>query len=387
MPIRIEHLLRVTLLTALTLLSVSAAFGGILQGGTCNVAEQPAATLLFPYFEVDLDDPGGRTTLLSIVNAATATPTLAHVVLWTDWGIPTAAFDLFFGPGEVQPINLRDVFTSGSAPTSGPGAAVFDDCTDVLTPFLSSPDRLQAMHTGQPVAGGCFSAPRAGARARLATGYLTVDVVSRCSLGITLPNQSGYFGSPGVASAENRLWGDFYLVRSNEDFAQGQTAVHLVADTDRFAGPGPTFYAKFVGGSGIDARVPLPGEWRTRHLVGGPFDGGTELVVWRDVPSISSLPLPCGETPAWFPLPSQDIEVFNETGQHANIDTDSVPLATQRVSVSGLGPLFLFGWLHLDLDRSATVPAQAWVMSMISARGRYSVGQAGVRLNDPCNDE
>ena len=88
------------------LLLCSASSTGSLAASTCNLAEQPAATLLYPYFEVDVDDPGGRTTLLSIVNAETTTPTLAHVVLWTDWGIPSASFDLFLAPGDGAPTNL-----------------------------------------------------------------------------------------------------------------------------------------------------------------------------------------------------------------------------------------------------------------------------------------
>jgi hypothetical protein len=358
-----------------------ATFAGPTTGGTCNVAEQPAATLLVPYLEVDLDDAGGLTTLVSIVNAAATTPTLAHVVLWTDWGIPSASFDLFLGPGDVAPINLRDVFATGRAPVSGPGAAVFDDCTDVLVPFLSAPERLQAIHTGQPFEGGCFAAPRQDQS--LATGYLTVDVIARCSAGITLPLQAGYFGTSAVASLENRLWGDFYLVDPDEDFAQGETAVHLVADPD-LVGPGPTFYRKFVGGLGSDARIPLPGEWRTRHLVGGAFDGGTELLVWRDVPSTSSLPVACGSAPSWLPLSSDDVEAWNETGQRTDLDRDAFPLATQRVPVAALDSPFPFGWLDLDLDLGDGEPGQAWVMSILSAEGRFSVGQTGIRLNDPC---
>ena len=43
-----------------------------------TVDDVPAATLLLPYFEVDLDDPNGVTTLMSINNAS-ATAVLAHV--------------------------------------------------------------------------------------------------------------------------------------------------------------------------------------------------------------------------------------------------------------------------------------------------------------------
>src|SRR5687767_3734241 len=59
-----------------------------------TIDQVPAATLLLPYFEVDLDNPTGVTTLLSINNAS-ATAILAHVVLWTDLSVPTLAFDVY----------------------------------------------------------------------------------------------------------------------------------------------------------------------------------------------------------------------------------------------------------------------------------------------------
>src|SRR5262249_36933879 len=48
-----------------------------------TIDEVPAGTLLLPYFEVDLNNPNGLTTLLS-VNNASATAILAHVILWSD---------------------------------------------------------------------------------------------------------------------------------------------------------------------------------------------------------------------------------------------------------------------------------------------------------------
>src|ERR1700732_1688021 len=62
--------------------------------GNCRLGNQPAATLLVPYFEVDLANPKGRTTLVSVNNAAPR-PTLARMVLWTDWGVPPLAFDIY----------------------------------------------------------------------------------------------------------------------------------------------------------------------------------------------------------------------------------------------------------------------------------------------------
>ncbi|HXO22611.1 MAG TPA: hypothetical protein VOA87_22035, partial [Thermoanaerobaculia bacterium] len=48
----------------------------------CTIDDVPAATLLLPYFEVDLANGNGITTLFS-VNNASATAILAHVVVWS----------------------------------------------------------------------------------------------------------------------------------------------------------------------------------------------------------------------------------------------------------------------------------------------------------------
>ena len=52
------------------LLAVSATPAA--WAGSCSLDDRPGATLLLPYFEVDLDDPLGRTTLFSVNNAAAA---------------------------------------------------------------------------------------------------------------------------------------------------------------------------------------------------------------------------------------------------------------------------------------------------------------------------
>src|SRR5688572_2650838 len=97
---------------------------------SCRLADRPAATLLFPYFEVDLD--GSRTTLIAINNVGIArpaplpwqtSPELVRVTLWTDWGVPTMSFNVFLRAFDVQTLNLRDLLQTARAPITGPGAA------------------------------------------------------------------------------------------------------------------------------------------------------------------------------------------------------------------------------------------------------------------------
>src|ERR1043166_7341240 len=98
-----------------SLMSTPVAFAAM--SGDCRAADQPAATLLIPYFEVDLDDPTGITTTFSVNNSAPR-PVLARVTLWTDWGVPTLAFDLYLTGYDAQTLNVRDLLR-GELPTTG----------------------------------------------------------------------------------------------------------------------------------------------------------------------------------------------------------------------------------------------------------------------------
>ena len=133
----------------------------------CTIDEVPAATLLLPYFDVDLGNPNGETTLFSINNAS-ATAVLAHVVVWSDLSVPVLDFNVYLTGYDVQTINLRDILRSGVLPQTAPRARIratpsarraqfsqdinFASCSGLLPPptlpasFIS---HLQASLTGQ----------------------------------------------------------------------------------------------------------------------------------------------------------------------------------------------------------------------------------------------
>ena len=87
---------------------------------SCDIALQPAATLLLPYFEVDFRSPQttARSTIFTIVNTSPL-PQIVHVTLWTDWSFPALDFKIFMPGYEVQGINLYDIFERA---TIAPGA-------------------------------------------------------------------------------------------------------------------------------------------------------------------------------------------------------------------------------------------------------------------------
>src|SRR4051812_31532433 len=73
-----------------------------------TVDDVPAATLLLPYFEVDLRDPQEADTLFSINNAS-ASAVLAHVVVWSDLSVPVLDFNVYLTGYDVQTIRLSDL--------------------------------------------------------------------------------------------------------------------------------------------------------------------------------------------------------------------------------------------------------------------------------------
>jgi hypothetical protein len=134
------------LVLAVTLVVALAAIPGAASAEIGVIDRVPAATLLLPHFEVDVDDPNGITTLLSINNAS-ATAILAHVTLWTDQGIPTLAFDVYLTGFDVQTLNLRDVFNGILPVTADSGADPSDTISpqgplsqDINRPPISPPD-------------------------------------------------------------------------------------------------------------------------------------------------------------------------------------------------------------------------------------------------------
>src|ERR1700692_2170911 len=112
----------------------------------CTIDAVPAATLLLPYFEVDLSNPNGLTTLFSINNAS-ATAVLAHVVIRSDLSVEVLAFNVYLPGYDVQTINLRDIIVNGNLPQT---ASAGQDPTDTISPKGSlSPDINFASCTGQ----------------------------------------------------------------------------------------------------------------------------------------------------------------------------------------------------------------------------------------------
>ena len=402
------------------------ALSGQASAVICTVDDVPGATLLLPYFEVDLSNVNGVTTLFSINNAS-ATAVLAHVVVWSDLSVPVLDFNVYLTGYDVQSINMRDILAGALPQTASAG----QDPTDTISPKGQfSQDINFASCTGQLPTGalpasfvthlqtsltGQFSALLGGCAGlaygdNIARGYVTVDTVNNCTL--RFPGDIGYFaaGGTGDATNQNVLWGDYFYVNGAANRADGETLVHIEASAtnpETSVTGQYTFYGRYVSFTAVDNREPLATNFAVRFLNGGPFSGGTNLIAWRDS-KVRQGAFKCGTTPAWYPLGQEQIVIFDEQ-EHPSVPTTipvspqppqsgiiPFPAETQSTAVGGAAfPVpFRFGWLFLNLNTTVaaagSVPpedpaaAQAWVQAVMVALGRYSVGFDAIKLDSAC---
>jgi len=387
----------------------------------------PAATLLLPYFEVDLDKLDGATTLFSINNAS-ATAVLAHVVLWSDMGVPVFGYNIYLTGYDMQTINVRDVLLGTVSRTASAGQDPqdtishhgqlsqdinFASCSGQLpppaVPAIYQP-YLRSALTGGP---SSFHAGKCVARnlgtPSIARGYITVDTVNNCTL--RLPDEPGYIASD--ITFQNVLWGDYTYINPSLDLAYGDALVHITASfTDPEVNtPGQyTFYGRLVNWNASDRREPLATFFAARFVAPKDFKTAakarrrpdlppaTELVVWRDTKTVPAA-FTCGAPPAWFPLQQEQVRAFNEQEQNEapTFTTPPFPGATQRVGIANAAfPLTAYsGWLFLNLNTTIagnpnpsedTAAAQAWVTILQRVQqgpngGRYDVGFRALRLD------
>jgi hypothetical protein len=398
----------VMMMTAALAAPAPPAAAGVMSGN-CRLGNQPAATLLIPYFRADLNNAAGETTLVAINNAS-AKPALARVVLWTDWGVPTLAFDLYLTGYDVQTLNVRNLLAGSSLPVTGEAqshqgqfsaTAAEPACGVAPRANLRAAERnyLKAAHTGQPLPAGAGATGTCAGSAQggpgIATGYITVDTVHRCS-GTTVgwtentPADPTYFahGGTGLASDDNVLWGDSYFMDPRTGRSDSQTAVAIVADPDFFTQGSYTFYGRYVGMDGRDDRMPLSSLYYTRFNDGGSAKAGTDLVVWRDSRDGKVAPAACAQGPSWAPLGEYQLVVFDEEENATQVgNSNAFPLATQRVHVGSpaVPTRNPYGWLMLDLWHKDGTHAQAWVSTILSTGGRFYAGHEALRADDLCN--
>jgi hypothetical protein len=240
----------------LSLTTLPAIASTTANNDSCDIAQQPAATLLLPYFEVDFRDAPsiGSSTIFSVQNTSPQ-PQIANVTIWTDWAYPVVNFPIFLTGYDVQAISLYDVIARGilapprgtssttpvpTNPTAGsqplantanpnflPDAAV--SCGDgklagaIPAPLLTY---IQHLLADQPLTSECGSM-RVGGLHYNAVGYITIDVVATCAP--KTPASSDYYSS--LILFDNVLTGDYQIVRptAGHQYVLGSPMVHIRA--------------------------------------------------------------------------------------------------------------------------------------------------------------
>ena len=380
---------------------------------SCDIAVQPAATLLLPYFEVDFLSPQTKATqTLFTVQNVSPYPQIANVTLWTDWGFPAFSFPIFLTGYDVQGINLYDVFTRGIiAPGPGlssggtsfntpvpqnplPGSQPFGNAgnpnflADVPTACTSlagaiQPALLQDLQlvfttgkfTGKAIA--CTAA--VGSPHAFAIGYATIDVVATCST--KNPSSSDYFA--GTALYDNVLVGDYQQVvpRDNKSYAQGGPMVHIRAVPEGGAAGAVvdtslpyTFYDRYTAAlpqRTADRRQPLPSTFAARYILGGTGAFNTTFKIWREGVAIGT----CSVTNANGAIKNSNLSMADvvrfDEHENATVIPPSVgisaaapppPGTNAAFSVSAYSIYFpplstsgdVGGWLYLNLNNGGS---------------------------------
>ncbi len=389
----------------------------------CNIDVSPAATLLLPYFEVDLNNPNGLTTIFTVNNASNIA-VLAHVVVYSDLSVPVLDFNIYLTGYDLQGINLRDILVNGTLPQTasagqdpsdtispkGPKSQDinFASCTGQLPPPTLPANFLQHLAlslTGKasPLFGGLCAGRALGDN--IARGYITVDTVNNCTL--RLPSDPAYFSSD--ITFQNVLWGDYIYYTPSQNLATGGALVHIEAsltDPATTTAGRYTFYGRYVGWNASDHREPLATTFGGRYVTSSL---GTSFVVWRDSKTVQNA-FACPATfgrPSWYPLGHEGIDIFDETEQVNTPQTfpfspqppqaglDPFPAEAQRTLINGADfPVpFSTGWIFLDLNTTVTGnpnppfdpgSAQAWLIYDFDSNGQVSVGFEGLRLDSAC---
>jgi hypothetical protein len=394
---------------------------------SCDVGHYPAATLLLPYFEVDLDSRAGdgETTIFTVTNVG-AQPQAARVTLWTGWAYPIISFNLYLTGYDVQSINLYDVIRRGQlAPDTNIGSTTSpigelsettnprleeDTCTTSSLPRVLPQvilSRMQsAFTTGKvPQLGSAPACNAAGEVHRNAAGYLTIDVVGVCTG--TMPTEPSYFTHE--IRYDNVLMGDYVQVNGNEDFAQGNPMVHIRAipeggtlATRRKTNLAHTFYSRLqpAVNQTSDARQPLPSTFAARWISGGATGFETFFKIWREAPNAPDAGC------AFYPrnaLLAYEVVRFDEEENPETFSPDIVVLpiafdptlpnsSLTDVTDESLYPTntqdAVAGWMYMNLSSTATAKpfaTQNWITISMRAEDRFSADFDASALGNGCS--
>lgn len=407
--------MKVTL--AILIFSAMTLSGATLRNNdSCDIAPFPAATLLLPYFDVDINvqQTVATTTLFTIVNTS-AEQRIARVTIWTDFAYPVLTFDVVLTGYDVQPINLYDVIVRGFFARSD------EPTCNGISRFIPQgllADVRTALTTGRTKSCGVSAVGNAHTDA---IGFVTIDTVAGC--GTTMPNDPAYYNE---LLYDNVLTGDYEWIAPNPNtgsYAGGNPLVHIRALPE--GGPAGvvtktnlpyTFYDLYTPrGSenfrAMDRRQPLPHAFMARNIQGGTGAFNSELRIWREgvVPPGASCANYKENTGS--AMKSAEIVRFDEHENPTSFDNAIIidpvtprppfpPASSTPASAANFPPLStsgdLGGFLYLNLNNvtpssnASTKPGTAhatqnWVVVSMTAQGRFQTAFDATPLANGCS--
>jgi len=388
------------------------------NSASCDISTSPAATLLLPYFEVEVSKhvSEAKNTIFTVVNTSRV-PQIARVTVWSDQGYPALWFNIFLTGYGVEGISMYDVVGLGVMPSTsalappGPKSAPntdnprFVNLESCATGGGELPKEtltgLQSVLTnGTGASAGC----KVGTQHDFATGYVTVDVVNSCSN--LSPLDISFYSQ--VLSFDNVLTGDYERIdpdTKSGNYAGGNPLVHLKAIPE---GGGPTnktalpytFYDRYTpsGARKIDRRQPLPTSFAARFIQGGKARFFTDYVFWREGASVGATNCTSANEAMPFEPAVRFDENENPTSLAASTLTNT-PMASAIATTSAMFPPItgfnVTGWMLMNLDNKAGTralgnpfssqrPSQNWLIVRLSAEGRYAVDYDATSLRNGC---
>jgi hypothetical protein len=420
-----ERQMRAPLAVLLLLFAIAANAAEIAteNNASCDVGPYPAATLLLPYFEVDINAPTTTAvnTIFTVVNTS-RTPQIIRSTIWTDLGYPVAWFDSFLTGYDAQSISMYEVLVRGRFPVtfassppgpmsgsnaSNPNMAVDKFCMQFsgtqISPALLA--RLQReLTTGERDDPSC----PVGTKHDHAIGYVTVDVINSCA--VDSPLDASYWTD--VILYDNVLTGEY--VRINPDpetgnYAGANPLVHIRAIPEGgSSGATPpvafpyTFYDRYtpLGARKMDRRQPLPSVFAARWIEGGPTGFQTNLTVWREGITGTTKEQCDYAKNRNLPVPRTMLVRFDE---HENATASAVDMSTPSSAAIPTTSSFFpassaagdhGGWMWISLDNgngraekssySIKRPSQNWIIVQMYAEGRYAVDFDATYLANGC---
>ncbi|HEV7922575.1 MAG TPA: hypothetical protein VGR02_17465 [Thermoanaerobaculia bacterium] len=380
------------------------------NNASCDIGQYPAATLLLPHFEVDINSQATKAlnTIFTVINTS-RTPQMARVTLWTDLGYPGTWFNMFLSGYDAQTISLYEILARGRYPlTSVNTASGSASIQNLQNPYfvqdemcntsggMAGPMMLQRLQkiftTGERDEANC----RVGTSHKNAVGYVTIDVINSCA--ITSPLDPSYWTE--TLLFDNVLTGEYERINPEStlgNYAGGNPLVHIRAVPEGGAAgsdPGTalpyTFYDRYTpaGARKFDRRQPLPSTFSARFIEGGRTGFQTNYVMWRETLTAGTKSECDYALNAKMPVARAQIVRFDEHENALALAADAFAPASSSVPTTSsmLPPMASAdngGWLWISLDNGASKrelnpystrrPSQNWMIVQMYSEGRYGV--------------